>query len=119
MANGYFGKCKECTKEDVRLNYQKRWNRKQEYERLRSTEAERKRLRVEYQRNMRARNPEKYKARTAIGNAVRDGRIIRLPCEMCGSKKSHGHHDAYSKPLDVRWLCHKCHRGKIHGQRVA
>lgn len=54
-------------------------------------------------------NPEKRKAQTALNNAVRDGRVIKRPCEVCGNKKADGHHDDYSKPLQVRWLCHKHH----------
>lgn len=57
----------------------------------------------------RKRNPEKAKARTTLGNAVRSGILERFPCEVCGEKKTQGHHEDYTKPLDVRWLCRKCH----------
>jgi hypothetical protein len=50
------------------------------------------------------RNPEKRAAHIAVGNAVRDGRLVKLPCEVCGAK-AQAHHDDYSKPLEVRWLC--------------
>lgn len=50
------------------------------------------------------RNPVKRAAHMAVGNAIRDGRLIRQPCEVCG-EFAQAHHDDYSKPLDVRWLC--------------
>lgn len=44
-------------------------------------------------------------ARDRLNSAVRNGKLKRLPCEKCGESKSHGHHEDYSKPLDVIWLC--------------
>ena len=58
----------------------------------------------------RQRNPEKYRAQTAVGNALRDGKLVKRPCEICGDPKVHGHHDDYSKPLEVRWLCWVHHK---------
>jgi len=63
----------------------------------------------------RKRHPDRYRARDAVSNAVRDGRLVRQPCEVCGEVKAHGHHDDYSKPLDVRWLCRK-HHLEVHGK---
>jgi len=58
-------------------------------------------------------NPEKRKAINAANNAVRDGILIRQPCEGCGAtERIHKHHDDYSKPLEVRWLCAKCHHAE-------
>lgn len=59
-----------------------------------------------------AAHPEKPKARSIVANAVKRGRLIRQPCEVCGDQKSQAHHEDYSKPLEVRWLCdphHKAH----------
>lgn len=50
-------------------------------------------------------NPIKRAAHIMVGNAVRDGKIIKGVCEVCGDLDSHGHHDDYSLPLVVRWLC--------------
>ena len=44
--------------------------------------------------------------------AVRSGDLVRPKnCKRCGSNKHkiHGHHSDYDKPLDVIWLCPKCH----------
>jgi hypothetical protein len=53
---------------------------------------------------------EKIRARIIVREAVRIGNLTRLACEVCGDPKSHGHHDDYAKPLEVRWLCAPHHR---------
>ncbi len=61
----------------------------------------------------------KERARAEVQKAVADGRLVRPSlCEKCGKPPKRGrqilaHHDDYNKPLDVRWLCDKCH-GKVH-----
>lgn len=40
---------------------------------------------------------------------IRDGLLVRKPCEVCGNIKVDAHHDDYTKPMDVRWLCRKHH----------
>ena len=51
----------------------------------------------------------KHEARWIARRAVLNGSLIKHPCEKCGSQKSEAHHDNYSKPLGVRWLCRKHH----------
>lgn len=48
-------------------------------------------------------------SRELASRAQSDGLLIQQPCERCGDPKSQKHHDDYEKPLDVRWLCRKCH----------
>lgn len=56
------------------------------------------------------RNPEKTAAHRAVGRAIRKGRMQRQPCEVCGTTRDvQGHHDDYSDPLAVRWLCRRHH----------
>jgi len=61
-------------------------------------------------RRYRAENPEKYKAHCIVNNAVRDGKLNKALCVICGEEKAHGHHDNYAKPLDVVWLCAAHHK---------
>lgn len=59
------------------------------------------------------RNPEKVKAREAVYKAKKSGKLIIEPCSVCNSTENiHAHHEDYSKPLDVIWLCNKCHHDK-------
>ena len=60
------------------------------------------------------RYPEKDRARRAVKHAVKSGKLVKTPCELCGNEKVVAHHDDYSKPLEVRWVCRHCHRYKIH-----
>ncbi len=53
-------------------------------------------------------DPLKIQARRILQSHVRRGKIKAQPCEICGAKAD-GHHDDYSKPLEVRWLCRKHH----------
>jgi hypothetical protein len=53
--------------------------------------------------------------------AIRRGEVKRQPCSQCGGLGAHAHHDDYSKPLEVTWLCrwhhHEHHRkGRKYGR---
>lgn len=64
------------------------------------------------------RYPLKNKARQAVAYAVKTGKLIKPDiCTHCKkyAKRIEGHHMDYSKPLEVIWLCSKCHT-KIHGR---
>lgn len=60
---------------------------------------------------------QKRTARNRAKVAIRTGRLVRQPCEDCGAEPGivdgrqviDAHHDDYSKPLEVRWLCFRCH----------
>lgn len=58
-----------------------------------------------------AKYPERVRARKALGKAIKAGKITRPTiCSICETPcRPHGHHDDYSKPLDVRWVCQRCH----------
>lgn len=118
MGDGRLGKCKECAKKDVHDNYIDKRPQYSQYEQERNKDEARKANKRRYEKQHKLRNPEKKSARQAVGNAVRDGRLKKMPCEICGNTKTQAHHEDYLKPLDVRWLCFKCHREHEHGQVV-
>lgn len=110
----------------------KRWYQKKTPEQRRAWVARRDRSivqtndRLRYERDKPARiaamtaykdDPQKVSARRAVNNAVRDGKLIKQPCQRCDAERVHRHHDDYTKPLDVRWLCPP-HHGEEH-QRAA
>ncbi len=117
MADGYLGKCKECTKQAVREHYSRTRPAQRVYEHERNQQPERRAAKRRYEQALRERHPDKYRARNMVSNAIRDGVLARQPCEVCGNPKSQAHHEDYSKPLDVRWLCFTHHR-EAHGQVV-
>lgn len=62
----------------------------------------------------------KIEARRAVRAAIKSGVLVRPDtCEKCGQiparrvdgySQIQAHHPDYDKPLDVEWLCCKCHR---------
>lgn len=75
-------------------------------------------LGVSRQRAEQILNPEAHRARCSLNDAVKRGLIVKPSfCERCYEpfppRKLHGHHWDYREPLDVRWLCGRCH-GEIH-----
>lgn len=58
----------------------------------------------------RRRDMRKRRIHSMVSQAIKTGRLQRGPCESCGAtERIHAHHDDYSRPYDVRWLCHSCH----------
>lgn len=56
-------------------------------------------------------NPDKVLAQNKLGRAVRSGKVVRPEfCDSCFREcRPDAHHDDYSRPLSVQWLCRKCH----------
>lgn len=129
MGDGTLGKCKVCVREAVAarivekqkdpvwvIGERERCRLKSErYRRLGIAKKYSKAYLNAVQRRSRSRYPEKNRARGILGKAVRSGKIKKpSKCKECGSsaRKLQGHHDDYTKPLQVKWLCTKCHGAK-------
>ena len=67
-----------------------------------------------------AKNGEKTYAHNTLNSAIRFGRVVRPEsCETCGIKcVANGHHEDYSKPFDVVWLCGVCHSA-VHADKLS
>lgn len=126
MADGHLNACRDCKR-----SYQRRRNRENPERSRASDRAKRRknpRLYAEAQKrwakenrvrrneiasSWRKRNKDKVRAQAAVKRAIGRGELVRQPCEQCGAQSVHAHHDDYTQPLDVRWLCPKCH-GRHH-----
>lgn len=65
------------------------------------------RMRIYYQQN-----PKQREAYILFRKAIRNGSIIRPnSCSYCPKECiPEGHHEDYSQPLEVIWLCRGCHQ---------
>lgn len=65
-------------------------------------------------------NPEKRRAHQIVESAVKSGALRRQGCEVCGTIVCvQTHHDDYSKPLNVVWLCRAHHCARHRELRAA
>lgn len=109
MSDGHLNKCKECTKKDAAKHRIKNIKKIREYDRMRAAMPHRIKKSMEISAIWRAKHPERKKAQTELGMAVKRGLITPLPCLICGDK-AEAHHPDYSRPLDVVWLCSPHHK---------
>lgn len=111
MKDGHLNKCKECAKRDVRSNYQKNREYYLAYEKTEKRAESRRKRSKEALRKFRVNNPLKDKAHRVLNYHIRAGNIERPNmCSKCGKEcVPDGHHENYSKPLEVVWLCRQCH----------
>lgn len=129
-ADGYLGKCKECTKADALIKYnhkmqtpegraKERARGREKYHRLyeagmpkhpKPVPPEKSR---EYTRRWREKNALKLAAHRAVSKVVRNGTLIPQLCEVC-NEVAETHHEDYNKPLEVKWLCVKHHKVLHH-----
>lgn len=115
MADGHLNKCKSCAKNDVHKN-RRDSERARTYDRERYRNSpERREKAYEITRKSRADHPEKWSARAAVAWAIKSGKLIKpTHCSRCkqipDTGRIEGHHPDYAKPLEVVWVCTRCHR---------
>ncbi len=122
------GRCRECQNQycrewysvhrDKQIAYVKQYYRDNRESRLRqcleySRSPHGKTTRCDAARRYAARNPDKKRAHHIVAAARKSGLLVPPErCADCGelSDKIRAHHEDYTQPLDVLWLCRECHR---------
>jgi hypothetical protein len=75
--------------------------------------------RKSYLRQCQKQYKERGRAGQRVKYAIKKGQLIRpTHCSHCNKEcKPDGHHPDYEKPLEVIWLCRKCHKD-LHKGRI-
>ncbi len=125
MGDGHLGKCKDCTRRGVEerrkrlestdlewaLKEKKRMREKSAKTRANGTASPQSKESIKKWSQL---NKHKIRAHDLVYKAVRSGKLLKLNC-FCGLP-ANAHHEDYSKPLDVIWLCH-AHHMELHAKK--
>lgn len=110
--NGRLGrKCAECHRQ-LQREHQARWRAK------RKADPEWRALQVRRAMAYAAAQPQRERAHQLVAGAIKKGTLVRAEaCERCGKRPTlpdriEASHDSYDKPLEVEWLCRRCHAAK-------
>ena len=125
MLDGYLNICITCTKIRVGVHRLKNLDKIRCYDRERGNRQHKSYSTEYYAANKEKvkktkkewvkKNINKRKAHMIVGYSIKIGKVKKpKKCEICKkiSTRIYGHHDDYSKPLFIKWLCSIC-----HGQR--
>jgi ribosome-binding protein aMBF1 (putative translation factor) len=123
--DGNLNICKECKKQYSNTYRENNLEKVREYDRNRPNALERIKKQkealkndiIKYKKNQEAKNnwnrnnKLKRNAHNKVKRAIEKGILVKpLYCELCGSTiKIEAHHYDYNKPLDVIFVCSKCH----------
>jgi hypothetical protein len=116
MADGHFGECKECSKSAKTANRWANIDRSRTYDKEHAKKPEVRARRAVQSKLIRHCSPLCNQVHNLLMKAIKRGEVQRKPCEICGALRVHGHHDDYSKPLSVRWLC-AIHHAQVHAEK--
>lgn len=126
-----FSTCKECVRSAVKANRAAKADYYKAFDKIRAKLPHRvegrkkysltprgKEVHLKANKKFRQKNPEKYAAHEAVTIAVASGKLVKPDtCSSCGNfARVQGHHEDYSKPLDVVWLCSTCHAKRHHAE---
>ncbi len=121
LSDGHRNDCKNCLKEirnrPDRKQKEREWQRRnmgryaETRKNYRNSHKSEEAIRMnKYRKN----NRYKINTHQRVYVAIRDGKLVKpSKCSECGQHGLvQGHHEDYSKPLEVVWLCPKCHKSR-------
>lgn len=94
---GYYSHCKQCEAITKKKSYEK--NKPHYFVKAHES---------------RSRNKHKAAARALAAYHIKQGNIVKLPCEHPGCDRTDvdAHHDDYNKPKEVMFLCRPHHHAR-------
>lgn len=103
MADGHLGKCIDCAKADAK-SYREHNQMAQFKTRKKAFE----------------KKSSRYNLRKLTEAAINAGVLVKpKECSVCGrTGRIEAHHPSYSEPLNVVWLCPKCHAKADMSRRI-
>lgn len=119
--DGLSAYCRSCQRDKrIRLGLQKPigWKRKTEniVEYRKEWTKKNPGYNTRAKKNWLKKNRERDLVRQKVKYAMKTGKLVKRPCVKCGNIEVDAHHEDYSKPLDVIWLC-KFHHRELHKER--
>jgi len=107
--NQYRNRCKECARAYCRRWYYDKSDNDPEW--MKQQCLKRKKLREKNLIKKRKHKHIRTNVHKKVRRAIRSGRLQKpSTCSQCGGDGFiEGHHADYDKPLEVEWLCTKCH----------
>ena len=106
MRDKHLNKCKECTKLDASRARKENEDYYRAYDSARGKLPHRVLSVQKATKRKRQNIPGYQSAHNAVARALKSGSLQRKSCEMCGRESDViAHHDDYTMPLAVMWLC--------------
>lgn len=119
MADGHINNCKVCEIARTQAYKARNLEKVQAYDREKAKRPYYRGLSNKRKRASNKAYPERVRARYLLREALRKGQVTRpATCAICDKpKRVVAHHEDYSKPLEVEWLCYSCHGYKHVDQK--
>ncbi len=112
MADGHLNKCKACVRERIRLF---RFNNPDHISEIDKARNDRRKADPEFRAKRRVYLSNYRTSERMRAHAIAESLPRPSQCSSCHIRPAeHAHHPDYSKPVEVIWLCVRCHQRLHH-----